>query len=166
MATPNLTLINALRTTAKKLQDPTTPYQWGHMGTCNCGHLAQTLTTKTQAQIHQLAMARYGDWHEQTHDFCPVSGLPMDSLIAEIMNAGLSIDDFRHLERLSDEKILRQLPIEKRYLQHNLRNDVVLYLKTWADLLQQQLLDSMPVPNIEFTHQNTEKIMDYSSVAQ
>ena len=56
MARPNLDLIAALRRTARKINDGA-PYQWGHMGSCNCGNLAQELTKLTKAEIHAHALA-------------------------------------------------------------------------------------------------------------
>ena len=149
MARPNLTLIAALRRTASKLQQGV-PYQWGHMGSCNCGNLAQELTTLTKAEIHQNALAvGRGDWNEQLNDYCPTSGLPMDLLIAEMLNAGLESADLQHLERLTDRRILERLPKAKRYLRHNFRDDVVLYIDTWADLLEEQLLEKIKLPTLE-----------------
>ena len=146
MARPNLTLIEALRRTAHKLADGA-PYQWGHMGSCNCGNLAQELTQLTKAEIHQRALAvGRGDWNEQLNDYCPTSGLPMDLLIADMLSAGLTSEDLQQLERLSNRKVLERLPAEKRYLRHNVRDDVVLYLRTWADGLEERLLEKIQLP--------------------
>jgi len=43
MAFPNTVLIEALRTTAKRLSDGAT-YAWGNHGACNCGNLLQVIT--------------------------------------------------------------------------------------------------------------------------
>ena len=138
MATASVVLITALRTTARKLKDGSA-YQWGHMGNCNCGNLAQELTKYTSAEIHREAVGNgRGDWNEQLNDYCPTSRLPMDSLIFELLTHGLTIDDLRHLERLSDSTILKKLPGGYRYLQHNNREDVTIYLDTWATLLEEQ----------------------------
>ncbi|GAB2795388.1 hypothetical protein GCM10027275_45680 [Rhabdobacter roseus] len=151
MARPNLQLIEALRRTAHKLATGAS-YQWGHMGSCNCGNLAQELTQLTKAEIHQRALAvGRGDWHEQLNDYCPTSGLPMDLLIADMLAAGLSSEDLQQLERLSNRRILERLPLEKRYLRHNVRDDVVLYLGTWADWLEEQLLEKITLPRWEKT---------------
>ncbi len=145
----NLDLIAALRRTANKLQSGA-PYQWGHMGSCNCGNLAQEITTLTKAEIHKHALAvGRGEWQEQLIDYCPTSGLPMDLLITDMINAGLTTNDLHHLERLTDRRILEQLPKEKRHLRHNFRDDVVLYLNTWADLAENQLLEKITLPNLE-----------------
>ena len=91
MATANLPLVDALRRTARKLASGAS-YQWGHMGSCNCGNLAQELTRLTKAEIHAFAMQGRGDWREQVEEFCPTSGLPMDLLIADRFNK-LSVTD-------------------------------------------------------------------------
>jgi len=138
MATPNIRLIEGIRNTIKKLETGAS-YQWGHMGSCNCGHLAQALTNLGKSEIHARAMQRKGDWNEQCDDFCPTSGMAMDDLIKEMLCAGLSIHDLKHLEKLSDPEVLRNLPLEKRNLKQNVRQDVIAYMKSWAQLLENQL---------------------------
>ena len=146
MAKASFELIAALRQTATNLQKGA-PYQWGHMGSCSCGHLAQELTRFNKAEIHQRALlSRSGDWNEQLIDYCPTSGLPLDDVISELLRAGLDIDDLKHLERLSDPQILHQLPSDERYLRHNHRNDVVKYLQSWAQLLENRLLSDIKIP--------------------
>ncbi|TAF63442.1 MAG: hypothetical protein EAZ55_13670 [Cytophagales bacterium] len=144
MATPNLMLIDALRRTAKKLQTGSR-YEWGHMGSCNCGNLAQEITQMTEAQIHEHALrTREGDWSEQTAEYCAISKLPMDVMITKILEIGLTTTDLKNLEQLSDKTVLLRMPAEKRYPKHNQREDVVLYLNTWANVLEEQLLASLP----------------------
>ncbi len=149
MATPNLNLISAIRSAAKKI-NTSEKYQWGHMGSCNCGHLAQELTELSRGEIHAYAMRKYGDWSEQSMDYCPTSGLPMDLLISEMIDKGLDLDDFRHLEKLSDPKVLMSLPAAERNLQYNTKKDVVLYLNTWANLLEETLMRTLPSPSEKF----------------
>lgn len=139
MANARFELIQTLRATAHKLQHNSS-YQWGHMGLCNCGFLAQEITSLTKDEIHRRAMQRHGDWSEQLNDYCPTSGLPMDDLIDELVHFGFTLEELRHLERLSDQAVLQRLPIEKRYLTHNVKADVIVYLNTWADQLEETLL--------------------------
>ena len=145
MARPNPELIGALRRTADKLKNGA-PYQWGHMGSCNCGNLAQELTPYSKAEIHHFAMRNSGDWTEQVNDYCATSGLPMDILIADLLTKGLSTEDLQHLERLSDPEVLRRLPLEHRYPNHNHREDVIRYMMAWADLLEEQYLAKTNLP--------------------
>ncbi|MBN7816602.1 hypothetical protein [Algoriphagus pacificus] len=139
MAIPNSKLIQALKSTALKLKNGAN-YQWGHMGACNCGNLAQELTSFTKAEIHKYAMERHGDWNEQIIDYCPSSGYPMDLMISKMLNFGLSLDDLAELENLSNKNILAHIPFERREkMNRNVREDVILYLNTWALILENEL---------------------------
>ena len=148
MARPTLELIYALRKTARNLQNGA-PYQWGHMGGCNCGNLAQELTQMSKDQIHRYAMQRHGDWNEQAEDYCSTSQMPIDLLINEMLSAGLLLEDLKHLERLDDREVLARFPFEKRFLKHNVREDVVAYMVAWAALLEEQLLEKIKLPSLE-----------------
>lgn len=132
-------LVTALHKTANKLEHGQ-KYQWGHMGSCNCGNLAQELTNLSKAEIHRYALlSRSGDWADQVSAFCPNSGLHMDIIIEEMLRAGLTREDLINLERLSDKKVLSSLPIDERHLEHNKKSDVVKYLRAWADLLTTEI---------------------------
>ncbi len=136
MASANPELIAAIERTISKLANGA-PYQWGHMGACNCGNLAQELTKLEKAEIHRYAMQRHGDWNQQLVDFCPTSGYPMDLMISKMLEFGLTIDDLSHLEKLSDPKILSAMSPERRNaLSKNSKEDVIYYLRTWANILR------------------------------
>jgi hypothetical protein len=151
MAKPSPELIAAIRRTASKLQKGS-PYQWGHMGSCNCGHLAQEITKLSKKEIHARALrSRSGDWNEQLIDYCPTSGLPMDEVISEMLDAGLDRRDLMQLEKLSNPLILRSMQESKKQLFHNRRDDVVLYLNYWAGLLEEQWLQQQGLPAATFT---------------
>jgi len=147
MANIRYELIQALKTTARKIEHNTS-YQWGHMGLCNCGFLAQEITSLSKDEIHRRAMQRHGDWSEQLNDYCPTSGLPMDDLIDQLVNFGFTLEELRHLERLSDQAVLQRLPMEKRYLSHNVKADVIVYLNAWANLLEESLLESISLKEL------------------
>lgn len=112
MARCSIEMIEALRETASRLHKGAN-YQWGHMGSCNCGHLAQTITKYSKGKIHGAAMWRYGDWREQLRDYCPHSGLPMDEVIDQMLDFGFTRQELAHLETLSDPIILDNLPQER-----------------------------------------------------
>jgi hypothetical protein len=167
MAQPNLKLIDALRITAQKLAEGGN-YQWGHMGSCNCGNLAQELTQLTKAEIHQFAMQGRGDWREQVEEFCPTSGLNIDLLIADLLNHGLTVTDLQDLEWLADKRILNRIPLERRdKMAHNVREDVVLYMNTWADMLEEQLIPHIKI-DLSFlddsVHGEQSKVNELSTV--
>jgi hypothetical protein len=154
MANIRFELIQALRATAQKMEKSDS-YQWGHMGLCNCGFLAQEITSLSKEEIHRRAMQRHGGWSEQLNDYCPTSGLPMDSLIDELVQFGFTPGELTHLERLSDPRVLQTIPFERRHLKHNVKKDVVLYLNAWATLLEETLLDAININELE----NKEKIV-------
>ncbi|MCB0488922.1 MAG: hypothetical protein KDC99_10620 [Cyclobacteriaceae bacterium] len=135
-------IIEVIRKTADKIRK-SGDYQWGHMGACNCGFLAQEITSLSKREIHSFAMEGHGDWNEQLNDYCPTSGLKMDDLISDLLNFGFDIDDLKHLERLSDPKVLRQLPINKRNLKQNNKADVETYLTAMARMLEERLANKV-----------------------
>ena len=109
------------------------------MGSCICGHLAQTVTGRSGAEIHRIAVEKAGDWGEHAVDHCPASGYPIDHVLDRMLEVGLELSDVEHLERLSDPAVLRRFPVEERALSHRDRADVVRYMDAWADLLEAKL---------------------------
>jgi hypothetical protein len=138
MAHATLELIAALRTTAARLEAGG-EYQWGHMGACNCGHLAQTITSLPKRDIHEWALERVGDWETQANQYCPTSGYRIDDVISAMLALGMTRRDIRNLERLADPEVLARLPADTRRLAHNRREDAILYLREWAVLLELKL---------------------------
>jgi len=138
MAYANVQLIVALRRTAARLREGT-DYQWGHLGMCNCGQLAQTLTGRDRSEIHTAALALGGEWEDRVREYCPSSGQPIDAIIRTMLQHGVTTGDLADLEDLSDDRVLRRLPSGRRWLERNERDDVVEYLETWAALLEEQL---------------------------
>ncbi|HJL18003.1 MAG TPA: hypothetical protein RMH99_20220 [Sandaracinaceae bacterium LLY-WYZ-13_1] len=151
MARPTRTLIDALRATAARLRDGSR-YRWTHMGACNCGHLAQTITRRSREEIHRLAVQKAGDWGQHAVEYCATSGYPIDHVMTEMLDVGLELADVEHLEKLSDPRVLRRLPVGERELSFRRREDVVRYMDEWADLLEERLavvsLDSSGVRRI------------------
>lgn len=139
MARATVELVLALRATAARLKTGA-EYRWTHMGACNCGHLAQTVTHVSREELRDWALEKPGDWTEQAIEYCPASGYPIDYVIGRLLDLGLTASDLGHLERLSCPHVLARLPVELRLgLSHREREHVVLYLEVWANLLEQQL---------------------------
>lgn len=134
-----------MRATAARLAGDVS-YAWGHLGMCNCGHLVQTLCAIPPPAIHQMALERDGDWEALANSYCPTSGFAIDDVITELVRAGLTTEDIGHLEKLSDPAVLAALPGGHRWLRRNLRDDVVVYLQTWADVLEAQLAGGAAQP--------------------
>jgi len=146
MAIQSLNIIEALRTTAKKLENGHR-YEWGHMGNCNCGNLVQTITSFSRAEIQEYALQKRGGWTEQLIDYCPTSGYPMDMIIGKMIEFGFTAQDLRHLEFLSDSFVLAKTG--RSNLNRNSKSDTILYLHSWADLIEDSLLKSIQLPDIE-----------------
>ena len=138
MANPNTFLINALRETANKLAKGA-DYAWGNHGACNCGNLLQVITALNRTEILRLAHTGVGEWTELAEDYCGISQVPVDQLIGHLMEAGLTPSDIHNIEYLEDREVLERLPGGFRWLMRNERTDVILYLKTMADILEDKL---------------------------
>lgn len=138
MATPSAFLIRALRETASRLENGA-HYAWGNHGSCNCGNLLQVVSNQTGREILRKAHTGIGEWTELAEDYCGITLLPADQLVAELMAAGLSSSDIHNIEYLEDRDVLEKLPGGFRWLQRNRREDVILYFRTYADLLEDRL---------------------------
>ncbi|HYG01748.1 MAG TPA: hypothetical protein VD927_04840 [Chryseosolibacter sp.] len=149
MAKQTIDILLALRNTAERLQS-TVDYQWGHMGSCNCGFLAQEVTRLSKDQIHNGAMEKHGDWQEQIRDYCPDSGLLMDDIITQMIAFGFDGDELKHLEMLSDPKILDRFPVADRNLQRNQKSDVIRYLTKWAEMIEDEIIQRERVRKRDF----------------
>ena len=55
MANPSRKIIEAIRKTVTMLENGNR-YEWGHMGSCNCGNLAQAITSFSRAEIQKYAL--------------------------------------------------------------------------------------------------------------
>ena len=146
-------IVTILHQTADKIA-ASTDYMWGHMGSCNCGNLAQLITQRTKHEIHKLALTGVGDWNDQLNDYCPSTGLPFDDVIDELLDFGFNHTDLKQLERLNNSQILARLP-QGTYLKHNVKKDVVLYLNTWADMVQEEINAGNPVSDTVYAERES-----------
>ena len=144
MAHPNMVLIEALRETAKRLRNGV-HYAWGNHGSCNCGNLLQVITQLESKEIVQYSRTGTGEWTELALDFCPVSEAPIDLLISKLQQVGLTPSDIHCIEYLEDKNVLSRLPGGFRWLKRNLREDVIVYMETMADMLEEKLLQQVSV---------------------
>lgn len=140
MAIANFELIEALRKTAKRLENGA-DYAWGHHGSCNCGNLLQVTSQLSKEEIVRFAHTNVGEWTELAEDYCGVTNSPVDFLVSELQRLGLSPTDIHNIEYLQDKSVLEKLPGGFRWLKRNVREDVVVYFKTFADILEMQILN-------------------------
>ena len=140
MARPTLPLIDALRKSASRLQEGAR-YEWGHVGRCNCGHLVQTVAKTSDAEIFRSFEGVLDEWTEHANEYCASTGQSVEHMFDQLAAVGFERQDIRHLEYLSDKRVLKRLPLDRRALRRNARADVVLYLSTMADLLEEELVE-------------------------
>lgn len=175
MANASAHLVSALRQTAARLRRTEVKYKWSSFARCNCGHLAQTLTGLTPADLAARATKRSGDWRSQAlevareggfpqPDFgdrpaldegawepenvgaCTVTGERLDEVFGLLHAHGLNAADIGHLERLTDPRVRRELNAQTQDYPHYKRDNVIAYLEAWADLLERQLRTDGALP--------------------
>ena len=154
MAYPNLTLIGALRQAAKNLREGA-HYAWGHHGSCNCGHVLQVITHLSKEEILRHAHTGIGEWTEIAESYCGVTNAPAGLLVSKLEAIGLTPTDIHCLEYLQDRNVLNNLPGGFRWLKKNVRDDVILYFETFAQILEDKLLVQIDIPEIALESQQT-----------
>ena len=137
MARSNPELISALKTTADRL-DAGARYEWGHMGRCNCGHLVQTITEMTDREIAQSVNNQLDEWSEYANDYCDGTGAHVEDLFTLLGEVGFGHRDVIDLENLSDNRVLNRIDPNHRHLRRNQKSDVSLYMRTMAEMLQEE----------------------------
>ncbi len=147
MAKPNTDLIEGLRNAANALRNGAY-YAWGHHGACNCGHLLQVTTTLSKEEILTYAHTSTGEWTEIAEGSCSVSGAPVMLLLHKLQQLGLTPTDIHHLEYLDDREVLDHLPGGFRWLKRNIREDVIAYFETLANILEEKLEYSIDINSI------------------
>jgi hypothetical protein len=159
MAYPNTALIDALREAANNLRNGA-HYAWGHHGSCNCGHLLQVVTHLSKDEILRYARTGAGEWTEIAEEYCAVSAAPAYLLIENLEKIGLTPTDIHHLEYLSNKEVLKNLPGGFRWLKKNVRQDVILYFETFAQMLEDKLQETTS------THFNEPAYLEKKEVAE
>jgi len=145
MAQSNPTLIKTLRETAQRLRNGA-HYEWGHMGRCNCGHLVQTVTNMSDREIVRSIDFELDEWTEHAKLYCDGTGHKVDDLFHTLEKIGFNYRDVINLEYLSDPEVLKALPTGRRYLRRNNVDDVIIYLETLADLLDDDQTKTVSKP--------------------
>lgn len=145
MAYANTELIQALRDTAKRLKNGA-HYAWGNHGSCNCGNLLQSVTQLTRQEILQYAHTGFGEWTELAEEYCSVTDAPVSLLVSKLTDIALTPTDIHNLEYLDNREVLQNLPGGFRWLKRNVREDVIAYFETFAEMLENKLLQQVVLP--------------------
>lgn len=148
MAHPNIALIETLRQAAKNLRSGA-HYAWGSHGSCNCGHVLQVATRLSKEEIIRHAQTVHGEWTEIAEDYCGITNAPAYLLVSKLEKLGLTPTDIHNLEYLEDRKVLEALPGGFRWLKKNVREDVVVYFETMAEMLEEALLQQIKIPSFK-----------------
>ncbi len=144
MAKPNIELIYALRETANRLRNGAY-YAWGNHGACNCGNLVQSITALSKEEILKYAQSGTGEWTELAEEYCGETQAPVNLLIQKMAMIGLTPVDIHNIEYLQDKEILNALPGGFRWLKRNVRDDVIIYFETFADVLEEKLISKIEI---------------------
>jgi hypothetical protein len=135
MSQSNPLLIDALRITADRLESGAR-YEWGHMGRCNCGHLVQTITQMSDYEIVAAVDFQLAEWSEHAQDYCTGTGHKVDALFLTLQQMGFGYQDVIQLENLNDRRVLARMG-ERTFLRRNCRTDAVRYMRTLAEVLEE-----------------------------
>ena len=154
MATTSFELITALRETANRLENGAF-YAWGNHGGCNCGNLLQVVTQLSKEEILQYAHSGIGEWTELAEEYCGVTNAPVSLLLKKLQELGLTPTDIHNLEYLQDREVLNNLPNGFRWLKKNVRADVVVYFNTYANILEDKLIEQIKIPAEFFATRTT-----------
>lgn len=144
MAQANIQLIEGLRKAAANLRNGAY-YAWGHHGGCNCGNLIQVITELSKEEIVSYAHQGAGEWTEIADDYCNITSAPLMFIMSKLEGVGMTPTDFHNLEYLEDRSVLNKLPGGFRWLKRNHREDVIVYMETWANLLEEQLANEVVI---------------------
>jgi hypothetical protein len=71
----------------------------------------------------------------------------MDNMIFGLLEKGLSTEDLQQLEFLSNKEILSRIGVKS--LQNNKREDVAKYLITWAEILEERLIEPLDMSDLK-----------------
>lgn len=154
MAKASYELVSALRETANRLKQGAY-YAWGNHGGCNCGNLLQVVTDLSKEEILKYAHSGIGEWTELAEDYCGVTDAPISLLLKKLQDIGLTPTDIHNLEYLEDKEVLNKLPNGFRWLKKNVREDVIVYFETYANILEEQLIEQIRIPAELFKTNNT-----------
>jgi hypothetical protein len=106
------------------------------------------VTKLNKKEILEHAQSAHGEWTEIAEEYCGITKAPADLLVSKLEKLGLTPTDIHNLEYLEDRTVLENLPAGFRWLKKNLREDVVVYFETMAEMLEEELLKKIKIPEI------------------
>lgn len=146
--TKTLALAEALERAADKVEAKPHLYNWYEITQCNCGLVAAELTGIHDRELIFRIDKEIGvtmNWSEiscRDAATCPLTKLPIDSVIYRLRAAGLSGDDFASLEQMSDENVLKRAGIITAAFPNGhyvFPSNFVKYARAMASMIREQL---------------------------
>lgn len=144
-------LIEALRRAATRIETDST-YQWHDATHCNCGILAQELLHCDSGGLVKLMLADngvcHGSWSRRANNAirCAKTGLRVHRLMLLLAEHGVEPSDIEAIEFAGISPAEREWVNDFSYGPY-----VAKYLRTQADLLEEQLTPKPSIPVITMT---------------
>lgn len=140
-------LIDGLRRAALRIEREPDDYNWESWNTCNCGMLAQELLRR-DAEALQVIIAPVFRRHlggeptwtnvgrtQCSPERCSATGRPLNEVFGALHDCGLTADMMHELEYLHNPEVVARVGLGS--LVYNHAPHVVLYMRAWADLLEE-----------------------------
>ncbi len=107
----------------------------------------------TKEEILQYAQSGIGEWTELAEEYCENTNAPVNLIIRKLERIGLTSADIHNIEYLQDTEVLNALPGGFRWLERNVRDDVIVYFETFANILEEKLISKIEIPYDELLNQ-------------
>jgi hypothetical protein len=160
----HMELSKALRKTADLIESNDYGYQWSFFENCNCGCLARTIADnyfdddgrwfrdeRQKLGRLPLPMVQREDWTGiAEYAFCNITKLPVDSIFRTLFKIGIRHKDIYELEFLANPEIRTRagLPLRDCFsnMDHKSRENVIIYMRAWADMLDEKEIITKSAP--------------------
>ena len=76
-------------------------------------------------------------------EYCPQSRLPVDHILTQLYDLGLTARDIEHFEDLSDPQVLAEVVDSGVYLTRNDKDHVMRYIQGWITVLEKALFQAL-----------------------
>jgi len=148
--------IQALEQTIYNLKNDLVEYNWIDTNHCNCGVLAKTVLqgkTPEECGLYNSTERAEGVGPFASYAQCMTSDLPMPLVFQSLKDAGFSFGELKELEDLSNYKICQRAGMWNVYdkdgrkinLFRERKEYLILYLKTWVEILKEETVAPEPV---------------------
>lgn len=148
-------LLPALKQVITALKMDTIQYDWTEQSSCNCGLAAQAMLGYTSENLaseyhkHARKAGLRGNkdaltWKTLVQHSCPITGIPMEGILATLYESGLTPRDIVHLEYLENPAILKEAGLgQKKNIfgrvkptDYKSKENLIAYLSAWVRILE------------------------------